>query len=275
VEDVLEAALEAARAGQTAALCTIVRTAGSTPRKHATKMLVRADGSIVGTIGGGRLEKEVVDATLALLARAEHEPRVERFHLTHDLAMCCGGEVEVLIEPLPRPRTLVVCGGGHVGKALAPLARTVGFRVVMVDEVPEFASPERFPEAERILDSFDVRDWKGLPLDGHTFVVIATRDHAVDQAILEALLPHDLAYLGVIGSQGKVGRFAKRIEAKGFDMARFARVRAPIGLDIGAQTPEEIAVSVVAELIAVRAGHAKADALSLSAQRPASVGKPV
>src|SRR5437899_8541326 len=123
-------------------------------------MLVRADGSLVGTIGGGRVEKEVVDAALALLARgAAARPTLLRYHLTHELAMCCGGEMEVFVEPMIPEPTLVVCGGGHVAQALVPLAKSCGFRPLLVEEAEEMATPARFPAAARIIDSFDLRDW--------------------------------------------------------------------------------------------------------------------
>lgn len=258
--------LRCKNAGRPSVLATVVRTAGSTPRKQAARMLVTAapGGGVVvtGTIGGGRVEKEVTDAALALLREgASAEPRLLRYHLTHELAMCCGGEMEVFLEPIVPEPTLVVCGGGHVARALVPLARTVGFVPVVADEPPDDA-PEsddpaaRFPDAARLLDTWDVRDWKDVPLGAETYVVIVTRDHAADQRLVEALWDHDLAYLGLIGSRRKIEMFRRRLEAKGRDPARWDRIHAPIGLDIGAETPEEIAVAIVAELIAVRATRA-------------------
>lgn len=242
--------------GTPCVLATVVRTAGSTPRKAAARMLVLADGTLVGTIGGGRVEKEVSDAAVALLAEGgAARPRLLRYHLTHELAMCCGGEMEVFVEPLIPEPPLVVCGGGHVAQALVPLARRCGFAPIVVEEAEEMATPARFPDAARFVDSFDVRDWKDVPLDGSAYVVIVTRDHAEDQKILEQLIGRELGYLGLIGSRRKIEMFKQRLEARGVDPARFARLRAPIGLDIGAETPEEIAVAIVAELIQVRAAR--------------------
>jgi xanthine dehydrogenase accessory factor len=219
-------------------------------------MIVRADGSIVGTVGGGRIEKEVIDATVALLAEgAAAKPKLLRYHLTHELAMCCGGEMEVFVEPLVPEPPLVICGGGHVARALVPLARSCGFAPILVEDLEELASRERFPDAVQIVDSFDVRDWSDVPLDDGTYVVIVTREHATDQAVLEQLIDRELAYLGLIGSRRKIEMFKQRLEAKGVDPARFARLRAPIGLDIGAETPEEIAVAIVGELIQTRAAR--------------------
>ena len=251
--DVFEALVARRREGRPCVLATVVRTAGSTPRKDAARMLVGADGEPVGTIGGGRIEKEVIDACRALLAEgAAARPRLLRYHLTHELGMCCGGEMEVFVEPVVPEPTLVVCGAGHVAHALVPVARTIGFSPIVVDEMEEYATRERFPDAREIVDSFDPRDWR-FPLDDQTWLIIVTRDHALDQKLLEQLIDRDLAYLGLIGSRRKVEVFKQRLEAKGVDPARFARLHAPIGLAIGAQTPEEIAVAIAAELIQVRA----------------------
>ncbi len=254
VADVLDELVEFRRARKACALCTVVRTAGSTPRKSAARMLVLSDGKIRGTVGGGRIEKEVTDAAVALLSQgAAARPKLLRYHLTHELAMCCGGEMEVFVEPLVPEPPLVVCGGGHVAHALVPLARAVGFAPIVVEDLDEMATTERFPDAEKFVDSFDVRDWKEIPLDDHSYVVIVTRDHAQDQALLESLCKRELGYLGLIGSRRKIEMFKQRLIAKGFDQSLFARVHMPIGLDIGAETPEEIAVAIVAELIQVRA----------------------
>jgi len=237
-------------------LATVVRISGSTPRKATARMIVLGDGRIVGTIGGGRVEKEVADAAVALLAEGDGaRAKMLRYHLTHELAMCCGGEMEVFVEPLIPAPPLVVCGGGHVAQALVPLAKKVGFSPIVVEEAEEMATPERFPDATRIVDSFDPRDWKDLPLDGGSYVVIVTRDHAQDQALLEHFVGRELAYLGLIGSRRKIEMFKQRLGARGVDAARFERLHAPIGLDIGAETPEEIAVAIVDELIAARAAR--------------------
>ena len=236
-------------------LATVVRTSGSTPRKQAAHLLLAEGGRLVGTIGGGRIENEVVAACSALLAEGgAARPRLLRYHLTRELAMCCGGEMEVFLEPMFPDPILVVLGAGHVAKALVPLARSVGFAPLVVDELEEYASAERFPDAQAIVDSFDPRDWT-FPLDGETYVVVLTRDHALDQQLVEALIGRDLAYLGMIGSRRKVEMFRQRLEAKGVAAATFARLRAPIGLAIGAETPEEIAVAIVGELIQVRAAR--------------------
>jgi xanthine dehydrogenase accessory factor len=252
-------------------LCTVVRTAGSTPRKRAARMLL-TEREQWGTIGGGRVEKQVMDAARALLSRGEAAAATTlRYHLTRELGMCCGGEMEVLVEPMIPAPFLVVCGGGHIAQALVPLAAPLGFVPILVEDLEELGNPQRFPQAARILDSFDPRDWRELPLDARTYVVIVTRDHQVDQTLLEALLPYDLAYLGMIGSERKVRMFRQRLLNKGASEDRLDRVHMPIGLDIGADTPEEIALAIAAELVRVRAAHRQRDEKGTRpARQPAS-----
>lgn len=239
------------RAGRPGVLLTVVRTGGSTPRKSAAKMLVTSDDT-QGTIGGGRVEHEAILAARALLACGHAaRPTLRRWHLTHDLAMCCGGEMEVFMEPLLATPRLFVCGGGHVAHALVPIATRVGFHCTVVEDLDEQTGPARFPDAAGFVDDFDLARWPTL--SGDDYVVVVTRDHAVDQRLMEALMPHNLAYLGLIGSKRKVAMFKERLSVRGIDEARWSSVHAPIGVDIGADTPEEIAVAIAAELVSVRA----------------------
>jgi xanthine dehydrogenase accessory factor len=253
-EDVFEALVRLRREGCACALATVVRTAGSTPRKSAARMVVLADGSQVGTIGGGRIEKEVTDAALALLGEgATAGPRLLRYHLTHELAMCCGGEMEVFVEPMVPAPPLVVCGGGAVSRALVPWARSVGFAPIVVDD-----SGTPFAEAEKLVGSFDVGQWTEVPLDRRSYVLIVTRNHALDEELLAQLIERDLGYLGMIGSSRKVALFKERLAARGVPAARLEQLHAPVGVEIGAETPEEIAVAIVAQLIQVRAARRSA-----------------
>lgn len=248
---IFDAAARLSGAGERFVLVTVVRTAGSTPRKPGAKMIVRVGGATVGTVGGGAVEQALVAEALAALA--ERRPRLVTHHLTRDLAMCCGGEMQAFLEPLGLRESLVLVGGGHIHAALAPLGVALGFEVLVVDDLEELASEERFPLASRRLLTFEPKEW-GLPLGEDAYLVVATRDHAVDQEVLEKLfkLGASPRYLGVIGSRAKVARFKKRLEARGVDEAWIARLRGPIGVDVGAETPAEIAVAVAAELVAVR-----------------------
>jgi len=308
----LEELRGAVAAGRRGALCTVVEVSGSTPRHVGARMAVLADGALLGTIGGGRIEQEVVAAAQEVVAGGS--ARRVRHHLVRDLAMCCGGSMELVIAPLAdsaaaleaiavaraerravvvetpldgaplrvrpaaaeelgrrrrpersadvlvelvRPADRVILfGAGHVARAIGPLARSCGFEVVACDDGDTGALEPPPAWADRVVDSFDPDDVARAlgALGAGDHVLIVTRDHAVDQRILEQLIGRDdLSYLGMIGSRGKVGRFKKRLWAKGLvDDARWARLHAPIGLDLGAETPEEIAVAVVAELVALR-----------------------
>lgn len=255
-----EVLLVAARknaAGERCVLATVVATKGLTPRKPGARLLVSAgEAAVLGTIGGGRIEHEIVEAARALLGQGPGHvaPRVSRFHLTHDLAMCCGGEMDVFLEPLGQTSRVVLVGAGHIHLALAPLLLGLSFAVTVVDDLEELATEARFPGA-RLATSWDVRSW-GVPFDHDTSVVVATRDHAVDQEVLEALAKHgpNAGFVGVVGSLGKLGRFRKRLLQKGVDETWVARLRGPVGVAIAAETPAEIAVSIAAELVAVRRG---------------------
>lgn len=228
---------------------TVVRTAGSTPRKAGAKMLVTRDASF-GTVGGGRVERELIDEARAAIAAGE--PRLVTRHLGHDLAMCCGGEMQSFVEPVSAPETLVLVGAGHVHHALAPVALALGYELTVADDLDDLLTEARFAGA-RLAPSFAPSEW-GVRLDARAHVVVATRDHDVDQEVLLALsrLDAQLAYVGVIGSVAKVTKFKRRLEARGAPASFVERLRGPIGLDIGAETPEEIAVAVAAELIALR-----------------------
>lgn len=237
--------------GRPFVLCTVTASHGSTPQKPGSRLVVLGDGSLRGTIGGGAIEKQVIDAALALLVDPAAETRTLETHLTHDLGMCCGGKMTVFLEKHGAPACLFIFGAGHVAKELAALAHHVGFQVTVVDERPEWLSAERFPEATRRLEPPDVVA-KSLPDGEQTFCCVTTHDHPLDQACIEALVKTKLAYLGVIGSQRKALRFRQRLEAAGFTPAEVARFESPMGVEIAALTPEEIAVSIVGRLISVR-----------------------
>ena len=250
VVDVLKRALELRESGQRAVLVTVVGIAGSTPRKLGARMLVRADGQIEGTIGGGRVEEAVRAEALEVIEAGQSI--IRRYELTHELAMCCGGKMSFLIEPIGPEATLIVMGCGHVGRAIIAAAARVDFRIVVVDDLE--SNLEQLDEelVAEIIDSFDRHTIDALPFGISTYVVIATREHALDQALLERCLEQPHCYLGVIGSERKAQMQRKRLLAKGFSPEVVESVRCPMGLDIAAETPAEIAVSVTAELVQTR-----------------------
>ncbi len=250
--NVFEAAAAAVARGKPAALVTVVGVAGSAPRSAGARMLVYADGGIVGTVGGGRFEHQVVAEAQAAIASGR--PRRYHVHLTRDLGMCCGGQMEAYIDPLASTPDLVVFGAGHVGSATARLAHEAGFRVTVVDERGELLADAQLPTDAARIEGDPRRVLDQLPVGPTAFHLVVTHDHALDQDLVERLLPMPLAWVGLIGSRAKVARFAVRLRAAGMDPALFARLHAPVGLDIGAETPGEIAVSILAELVRVRRG---------------------
>lgn len=247
--NVFAAAAEAWQTGRRAAFATVIGVGGSTPRSAGARMLVFADGTSVGTIGGGALEHKVVGIAVEAI-RTGRPVRFEA-HLVRDLGMCCGGKVEVYVEPLAIKVPLVVFGAGHVAHALAPLLVSLDFDVTIVDEREELALPERFPGCTVICS--DARAFAtALPSDPDAHWLLVTHDHALDQDLGEILLPKTCAWIGMIGSRGKLARFFVRWRAAGLPEALFRKLCAPVGLDIGAETPAEIAVAIAAELVRVR-----------------------
>lgn len=247
--NVFRAAAEAWERGERAALATVIGAAGSTPRSVGARMLIRNDGTFEGTIGGGSLEHHVLGVARRVLRTGIAE-RVD-VHLVRDLGMCCGGRTEVYVEPVGARDRIVVYGAGHVARALAPVLVALDFRVTVVDDREEWADPAAFPGCELAL--VDARAHaRALPPDPDRYVLLVTHDHALDQDLGEVLLAQDAAWIGMIGSRGKVARFFVRWEAAGVPPERFARLCAPVGLDLGAETPAEIAVSIAAEIVRVR-----------------------
>ncbi len=269
-EDIFRAVLAALEQGQQAALVTIVKTSGSTPQRVGAKMLVYADGRTVGTIGGGCYENDA-----ALKARAAldtRRPQLVRYELSDDLAeesgLICGGQMEVYIEPLEPAAHLFLVGAGHVSEHLARFAAHTGFQVHVIDDRQKFANSERFPDAKDIVvdtipDALARIDWPA-----NSYLVVVTRGHKYDFDALRAVAGRSFRYAGMIGSRAKVKRIFDELVAGGCPADWLQQVHAPIGLDIGAVTPAEIAVSILAEMIAVRNGKGQhATAMAMSAKR--------
>jgi xanthine dehydrogenase accessory factor len=276
-QEVFAAVAGALERGEPAALVTIVSTTGSTPQRVGAKMLVFSDGRMVGTIGGGCYENDAFGkAREAILNR---RPQLVHYELDDDFAqetgLICGGQMSVYIEPIEPSPELYVIGAGHVGFHLATLAHEVGFQVHVVDDREKFANRERFPNAAGVVTE-DIPTWlTRTHLPPHAYVVVVTRGHNNDLDAMRALAGRDLRYLGLIGSRAKVARIYEALASEGTAADAVAHVHAPIGLDIGAVTPQEIAVSILAELIAVKHGKIKGrDAGELSMKwtpKPAGV----
>ena len=255
-ETVFNAVARALEVGEDAALVTIVSTRGSTPQRVGAKLLVYADGRTVGTIGGGCYESDAAGKARAALQ--SHRPALVSYDLSDELAqengLICGGTMQVFIEPLDASPHLYIVGAGHVSQHLARIAHAVGFRVHVLDDREKFASGERFPEAASVtVDNID--SWLAqASLAASAFVVVVTRGHTHDLDALQALTNRPLRYLGMIGSRAKVKKITDALLESGASAEWVRAIHAPIGLRIGAVTPEEIAVSIVAELIGVRRG---------------------
>lgn len=256
LREVLEAALRAQERGEPAALVTVVATEGSTPRKAGAKMLVYGDGRAVGTIGGGCLEADTT--ALARRAIAEGKVRTATCDLTSDPAaedgLVCGGRVQVLIEPLEPTPTLCLFGAGHVAQPLARMAKACGFRVEVADDRPSFAERERFPEADRIVVAGFAEAAPQMMLGPGSYAVVVARGHRGDAEALRAVLGRGLRFVGLLGSRSKMVHVLTALAEEGVSPDELARVHCPLGLAIGAETPAEIAVSILAEMIAVRRG---------------------
>jgi xanthine dehydrogenase accessory factor len=240
---------EVEESGRPAAVVTVVRSSGSTPREPGARMIVHPDGSIEGTIGGGRIEQEATEE--ARRAIEDGRPRFLDYALTQELGMCCGGSTSIFVEVIGRAPRLLIFGAGHVGTALAHLAAAAGFVVHVADEREELLTPARLAPARALHSDLDD---PALPFFADTFVMVTTHDHALDQKLVEKVLKEQHRWLGLIGSRRKAELTRQRLAHKGFEEAAIARVRSPVGVAIGAETPEEIAVSIVAELIAERRG---------------------
>jgi xanthine dehydrogenase accessory factor len=258
--DIYEEIVQLRREGRRGALATIINVKGSIPSFETAKMLVRDDGTIAGTIGGGCVEAEVWQAAKEVMQ--DEKPRSLTFNLNnnpkYDSGLVCGGTLEVYIEPVLPAATLYIFGAGHVALNLYKVTRMAGFDVTVVDDREAYANRERFPEAKDVYaDDFD-HVLNQLSPNESSYLVITTRGHRDDMRVLRWAVETPARYIGMIGSQRKVIAIYKELEREGILREKLERVYAPMGIDIGAITPEEIAVSVAAELIALRRNSAAA-----------------
>jgi xanthine dehydrogenase accessory factor len=270
MREVFEAALRAEQTGEPAALVTVVSTEGSTPQKAGAKMVVYADGRIVGTIGGGCLEAEMTGRARQCISN--RRVQMASYDLTPDQAgedgLVCGGRMQVFIEPIEGTPTLCLFGAGHVAQPLARMAKAVGFRVEVADDRLKFANRERFPEADLIVvEEFAAAALK-MTLGSNTYAVVVTRGHKGDADALAATVGKGLRFVGLLGSKPKVVHIFSALEERGISREDLARVHSPLGLEIGATTPEEIAVSILAEMIAIRRGADPGQARSMRMELP-------
>ena len=252
--DVYEELVRLRRLGQKCAIATIVQVRGSIPSYESAKLLVREDGSMIGTIGGGCVEAEVWNAAREVMET--EKPRHLSFNLGQDAAydngLICGGQLDVFVEPvLPQPAALGF-GAGHISKSISKIADLAGFSTTIVDNREAFANLERFPEAAGIYAEEYEDVFPKLSVNETSYIVIVTRGHRDDMRVLRWAITTTARYIAMIGSKRKVINVIRELQKEGMARENLERVFAPMGLEIGAISPEEIAVSVVAEMIAVR-----------------------
>ncbi len=245
---------ELALNGLPAALCIVTRVKGSTPRKPGARMVVIADGSshgaIEGTVGGGAFEHRMRTEALATIT-AGH-PREVEISLTHELGMCCGGTMTAYIEPLQTQPPCIIFGAGHIGQALARFAQQVGFHVTVADHRDELLKPEYLPHALQLIDNYTHFDFKRMPFGPNAFVIVTTHSHQTDQELVEHVLSQQFRYLALVGSKRKALLTIERCRLKNIAEDQIQRIQCPAGLDIAAQTPEEIALSIVGQMVQIR-----------------------
>lgn len=254
-KDLYRAVVEAQTRGLVAALATVIRTQGSVPRQPGSKMLVWPDGKIMGTVGGGAMESRVVkDAQDAM---KDGRVRIVSYTL-NDLQQgdpgVCGGTVEIFVEPLMSSPTLVVIGCGHVGKALAELAKWTGYRVIISDDRVEFCNSDYIPNMDGYVVAPPSQVAQHIDLGPQTYVACVTRGLPVDIDLFPTLLQVEVPYIGLIGSRRRWSLTVKALKDKGLTDQQLARIHAPIGLELNAETPQEIAVSIMAEITMARRG---------------------
>jgi xanthine dehydrogenase accessory factor len=253
---ILEEVMAAREGGSSVVVATVIQSPADAPVLVGAKLLLRQDGSTLGSLGGGPLEEAVLaDAREALRRHAVESPfyaadgsRLSRREAEGRAAY------QVMLEAHEPPATLLIVGGGHIGKALATIGDLCGSSVVVVDDRPEYANQERFPEADRVICADFTEALREFPIDSNTYIVTVTRGHRHDEMALRQVAESPAAYVGMIGSRRRVRAVLRHLIDDGLDPEAVARVHTPIGLDIGAETPEEIAVAIMAEVIQARRG---------------------
>jgi len=254
MSDVFAEIVKLRNAGRKGALATIIQVQGSIPSYECSKILIRDDGSIVGTVGGGCVEAEVWPVAQDVMK--EEKPRRLHFNLNanpeYDTGLVCGGSLDIFVEPILATPTLYLFGGGHVSLSVSKVANLAGFDIVVSDDREAFANPERFPQAVATHAGLWEEIFQQIAPNDLSYIVIATRGHKGDLDCLRWAVSTQARYVGMVGSKRKLAEFFKILAAEGVPADRLEQVHSPVGLDIGALTPEEIAVAIVAEMIAVR-----------------------
>jgi xanthine dehydrogenase accessory factor len=255
MESLFERIIDLKKSEKPFSLAIIVKTEGSTPRRVGAKMIIMKDGKTIGTLGGGDLEKKVIEEGINVIKQGK--PKIASFTLDIEegkLDMMCGGKLDIYIEPILPEAKLIIFGAGHISRSIAPLMRGAGFQVSVVEDSPDLLQKDKFPETEDLVLTDMEQFAKNLPSDPRTYVVLLSRGFSKDKAILTQLIQKDFKYIGMIGSARKIVTMKEDLKKQGAPEEAFLKLQAPIGLDIGAETPEEIAISIAAEIIAAKKG---------------------
>ncbi|PJC76176.1 MAG: xanthine dehydrogenase accessory protein XdhC [Syntrophobacterales bacterium CG_4_8_14_3_um_filter_49_14] len=247
--DIFEEIVAAKKSNVPVVLATVIESLGSAPREEGARMLIKSDGSIVGTIGGGAIEKKIIDEAMTLMNAPAS--KLVRYEL-EDIGMACGGGMSVFLEPIRQLPQLIIFGAGHIGKALSQLGKMLDFVVTVVDNRQEFANKERLPWVDTVIAEDYQQVIDKLHYSDNMYMVILTHKHTHDFEILEQLIHKPFHYLGMIGSKTKVAKEFQQLRDKGISKNSTQKIHSPIGISIGANTPAEIAISIAAELVAVR-----------------------
>jgi xanthine dehydrogenase accessory factor len=251
--------LRASREGPAVIVATVIAAPEAAATLAGTKLLVRLDGSTAGSFGGAAFEATVIEDALNAIKEFPRRPvqalyyGSEGVHI-HRLEAREADAYEVMLEIVEAPVTLLICGGGHIGLSLATIGQHVGFSVAVMDDREMYANRERFPMADRVMSGDFTEMLASFPIGANTYIVMVSRGHKQDETCLRAVVDRGAAYVGMIGSKRRVSTVLRHLAEEGIDVEDLERVHTPIGFDIGAETPEEIAVSIIAELIAVRRG---------------------
>ncbi|MBI3602672.1 MAG: XdhC family protein [Candidatus Omnitrophica bacterium] len=252
MQEILYKALEATQKGQNYAFATIIEsTPKGTPRKAGAKMIVFEDGSCWGTIGGGRNEKAAIGECLKAM-NSQKSTMVTYNYFGRQGESVCGGQMKVFIEPFVPKFHLVICGAGHIALPLSAIGKMLGFKVTIIDNRKEFANKKRFPHVDHIIVGNHAQELVKLPVNNNTYIAIVTQGNEFDFECLKAVIKSPAAYIGVISSQPKRVKFFGRLKEAGMREKYLKNIKIPMGLDIGAQTPAEIAISITAEIVAVK-----------------------
>ena len=239
--------------GERAVLATVVSSHGSTPRRAGAKMLIKRDDIFIGTVGGGGVEQQVKEKAIELMNSGETQ--IMHFDLSgrgEEATMICGGQMEVFLEPIRPPETLYLFGAGHISESTATMGKMLGFRVIVIDPRPEYNNIGRFPEADSLVVEEYESAFPKLDVGRDSYIVIYTTGHILDERCLHFAAGTEAKYIGMIGSEKKVKKVKERLLQKGILKKQLDRVHAPIGIDISAETPQEIAISILAEMIKVK-----------------------